>query len=258
MSTKPDSLLLIAVDCPPETGGKLHVAEPRCSATAEWLVDLFAEFALPASWAMADPARNTHCRGLLQQRAGHRITLLADPCWAGASRGRTAYARELNRRATEAATAGIVISSLSLRGMHSLPHLDLLVRHRIGVIRGGAVARRRTNPLRCECSRYGIWRAEPTMRWPARGGWFGWNLAGPQRQLAGRLPHGQVTHLLLDTASPSLRNPQGRRRLRKFLVFAQRQVEMGELVCLTLERLVDHLRGEQTPRPRKPAPRRVA
>lgn len=258
MSTQPGSLLLISINCHAEAGGKRRGTKSRLAATGEWLADLFSEVELPASWALPDPAQSPFSRRLLRQTAGHRIGLLADPLWISSSCGRTVYARELARRVESAAAAGVVISSLGLRGIHALPHLDLLVRHRIGVVRASSVVRRRDCPLRRESTRYGIWRAEPTIRWPERTGWLGWNLGGPQRHLVGRLARRQMTHLLLDTASASLSEPQGRTRLRKFLLFVQRQVEAGEMVCVTVERLVAHLRGEQVPRPQRPAPRRVA
>ena len=244
MAGKTEGLLLISIDCLPDCSST-SLAQERILASAASLVDLFAEFRLPASWAFARPSATRLTGRIMDQPVEHRIGLLAEPHWASPACGRTRYARELTRRIESAAADGIVVSTLALRELADASHLDLLVRNRLVVIRDGLVDRRKSfSGLYLHSERYGIWRSRPSTRIPGGTGWLSPLQSGPQQQLARRLARREVTHLLIDVPALAQRESHCWKRLRKMLGFVRRQIDAGGLTCVPVERLANHLRHD--------------
>ena len=245
MSSVLNGLLLVSIDCQPDhfSGG-----ETKLIQAAHSLTELFRRYRVSASWALADPASSPLTNQILRLPASQRIALLAEPHWAGERAGRTQFARELTRRVTAAAANTIPLGTVALRGFVLREHLDLLVRNRLAVIRAsGARTGRGRLPLESCCERFGIWRSEATIRFPDSRRWLGVLPYGPKQIVAANVTRRTWTHLLIDVPALVRSSRATWGRLEKCLAFAERQMDAGQLTCVTLERLVQHLRPDLAP-----------
>jgi hypothetical protein len=245
LSSPPEGLLLVSIDCQPD---RHACGDAELIQAARSLADLLGQYRISATWALADPANSPLPNQILRLPASQRIALLAEPHWAGEQAGRTRFARELTRRVEAAAASTIPLGTMALRGFELREHLDLLVRHRLAVVRGsGTRASGVGTPLETYCERFGIWQSEATCRFPESRRWLGIFPVAPKQAVAGGMARKTWTHLLLDvpTLARSSRTAWG--RLERCLAFAERQMDAGRLTCVTLERLAQHCRADRGP-----------
>src|SRR3972149_5892376 len=78
----------------------------------EQLLEMFDRHRLPATWAVGDPAHSAAAGLVAASETKHGLALLGDRYWIGKTAGRTRFARELARRASQARTAGIEVVTL--------------------------------------------------------------------------------------------------------------------------------------------------
>lgn len=247
LSSSPEGLLLVSIDCQPDRSAR---GDTQLAQAARSLADLFGRYRISATWALADPASSPLANQILRLPASQRIALLAEPHWAGEQAGRTRFARELTRRVEAAAASTIPLGTMALRGFELREHLDLLVRHRLAVIRtSGARKSHARSPLETYCERFGIWQSEATVRFPDARRWLGIFPCGPKQAVASGMARRTWTHLLLDVPvlARSSRTVWG--QLERCLAFAERQMDAGRLTCVTLERLAQHCRADRGPHP---------
>ncbi|MCO6454976.1 MAG: hypothetical protein J5I93_06725 [Pirellulaceae bacterium] len=230
-------LLLISIDCPVDQS----FDSPGVQAGFVWqLAGLFGSFGVPAGWNFSDPAATPLARQILRQPGGQRIGVLVEPDWAGPSADRTQFARQLARRVESAAERGIHVRSITPRGVDVRQHLDLLVRHKLAVIRWGEDdGKSAAEPLQICSQRFGIWEARVSVHLPSHRRWFGCLNRSHRSILAGHLARRKWNHLVLDLPSLAQDPQRNLKALARCLALVQRQVASGSLVCLTSEQLAE-------------------
>lgn len=83
------------------------------------LVALLDRQAIPATWAVADPARSAATEAILNAQQPHELAVLGDRSWLGWGAGGPRASRELARRITGAAARQIQVRTLVLRNESS-------------------------------------------------------------------------------------------------------------------------------------------
>jgi hypothetical protein len=167
------------------------------AAVTEKLFDMFNRHRQVATWAVGDPAHSAVATLVAKSKAPHALALLGDRFWIGATAGRTRFARELARRATQARAAGIEAVTLVPRVASVAEHIDLVVKHdiRAVVATAGDVA---SAPRSVH---YGVWEFGVRARLPQARSWFpgkGWKLA---RSIQRAAKEAATVHLVIDAAA---------------------------------------------------------
>jgi len=196
------------------------------------LVELFQQNAFPATWAIPDPAASPWARQLAQSSIRHEIALLADSSWAGPSVGRTEFSRELLRRAESVAALGRRLSTLALHELDLQDNLDLLVKHRIPLVRGDAAteARATSQFLKPQSVRFGVWRAPITIALVGRSGWLRTGEVSAARRVIQRsMKEGGFVHLVIDTFRLAGKKLADVGQIRGLLQFIRQQELRGAL-----------------------------
>jgi hypothetical protein len=202
------------------------------SALASRLVDLFQQCAFPATWAIPDPTEARWTRQLAGSPLGHEIALLADPAWAGPDVGRTQFSRELRRRTEYLASLGRRVTTLVLHQLESLEDLDLLVKHRIPLIRGDAAnsAHSPSLYLQPQSVRFGVWKTPITAALTGRAGWL-WlsEVAAARRAVRRAVGQGGFVHIVIDAARWAEQGPPDLKAIRNLLHSIRQQELRGGL-----------------------------
>ncbi len=222
--------VVLSVDLPAETAPG---SRPR-QGLAEKLFQMLETRRLPASWV----PRNTQPFSLSHRLAttpnGHDLALLGDPSWVGKSAGRTRFARELSARVEAARAANLHVSAIALEDVELDDHLDLLVKNRVGMIRGRA--RTGTN-LQPQSVRFGVWftPVSAVLPRPVEWSWLGntWSLRQTIRRT---IRSGGVAHLVIDGTQVEA-NPTAMGDLDLALAHVQRQRDKGALAVMSLSGL---------------------
>lgn len=191
--------LMITVDLELEVGKLCGADNERLDAATAGLIALCEKHELPATWAVADPARSAATESIRQTWQGHELAIVGDRTWIGLGAGRLRFSRELARRVGAARHAGLKVTSLVTRQAIVANHLDLLVRHGITAVAplAGSMGAGAAQALR-----YGVWEVAFTNRLPIIAPW--WQLAGSELELHHRLAlaagNGRTIHLAITAA----------------------------------------------------------
>lgn len=159
------------------------------------LLDQLAQHQLPATWALADPARSAASPAILAQPQGHEIAVLGERTWMGRGAGRLRIQRELGRRFEGARREGLRVDTLVLRNVAEPVDLELLLDHHIAAVSypAGPSAGGAAGPLR-----FGVWHAPAAWRLPLAPKWWlpaGWQANWRLREaVTGR----RVLHVAID------------------------------------------------------------
>jgi hypothetical protein len=168
----------------------------------EQLFETFNRYALPATWAVGDPAHSAAASLVAASNTKHGLALLGDCYWIGKTAGRTRFARELARRVSQSRSAGIEAVTLVPRVATIADHIDLVVKHGIRAVvttaaeQASRVATAGVRPLH-----YGVWEFAATERLPLRSSWFpgaGWKLS---RAIGRAAQTNSTLHLLIDASA---------------------------------------------------------
>ena len=178
--------------------------------------------------------------------ASNEFGLLATEDWANPVVGRSSFARELSARMTCAAGMGIEPMALALSCNDSPSHFDLLVKHRLAIVRTRTdVSSGSANSLQPRLSRYGIWQAEPTLVIPVSSRWtLPWT---SRRLLQQAIDRSQTVHVAVDARSLARNISAGLLSLDYFLKLANVRRESGLLQIVSAKQLLDiyHPRRER-------------
>ena len=155
--------LLLSIDVPTsKQSQKAHAS----------LLAAFDQHKIPATWAVSDP-NSSLCQRLGASQTGHEVALLATQDWADASVGRTRFAQQLAARLENVRRRGLDVSTLALADCDLGDHIDLLVKHRLNVVRTSE-----SNPtvgasaVNARSLRYGVWQARPNLEVPHATRWW--------------------------------------------------------------------------------------
>jgi hypothetical protein len=165
----------------------------------------------------------------------HELAILADSTWIGPGVGRTQFARELAHRVKVAKTHGASFRTLAATDTELTTNLDLLVKHRISVVRSPLYMGFQPQSLR-----YGVWQAPVSFTLPSKSRWqFGGTEWAINRALsrASRL-HGLV-HLVVEL--DTLRNRAEMTSLERILTTVHRRRNKGLIAVVTMQGLVASL-----------------
>ncbi|GIW90994.1 MAG: hypothetical protein KatS3mg109_1426 [Pirellulaceae bacterium] len=151
-------MLSFSVDVP-----RLSPSEPGAlqqRKLLEGLLQAAEQYSVPITWAVADWHEDWLIRRVMVSGTIHEFAVLAGEEWAESRRCLVAGLSEAKQWA---AAYGVDFEVLALRSAHPLMEMDVLVRHRIRVVRGPAAAHLRHKEarwaLRPLSARFGIWYA---------------------------------------------------------------------------------------------------
>jgi hypothetical protein len=189
----------------------------------------------PATLSVPSPGEhNIFARGLAEPLR-HDFAILADPSWVSQQAGRTKFARELARRITAAGSNGLDVRALALDGTELAGNLDLLVKHRISIVRGNGPAGFEPQSLR-----FGIWQAPVSFSLPSTSRWsFGGIEWAVSRALSKAANSHDLVHVVAD--AHALSDPGISTTLDRILALVQKRQAKGHITQVTLGGLVDSL-----------------
>lgn len=231
-------VLTVSIDVDTELDGRSHDPQ-KLAVLTDLLVELTTIHGLPVTWSVADPARSALTETLRSCPVAHEIAVLGDRAWVGRGAGRTRFARELARRVEGAQKSGLVVSTLALRHVELDENLDLLVKHRISVVRHSEPARREFVP---RSLRFGVWEAPVSGRLPTKQNWLFGGLSGAARRVAQTVAfHGGFAHLVIDGPELSEYGHSGFRHAERMFQFLRQLRDSGQLSVVTLSTLAARL-----------------
>lgn len=202
---------------------------------------------IPATVAMASPGEHATATEIVADPLPHDFAILAENDWAGEQAGRTKFARELARRVEVARKSGVAVRTLSLNDTKLDNNLDLLVKHRISVVRHSG-----TTGFQPQSLRFGIWQAPVSFAIPSTSRWtlggLEWTVS---RALARAAKEGDLVHLVVD--AQSLADPSTLATFERILGLVQKRQAKRHISAVTLGGLVDLL----TPRRQTPVSQSV-
>jgi len=226
--------VVLSIDLPSEgaNGGRVN------DTLAKRLFQMLESRHLPASWVPQDPQSFSLRHDLAATNTRHDLALVGDSSWIGKAAGRTRFARELAARIEAVRSANINVSAIALRDTHLDDHLDLLVKHRVGMIRG---QRRGGLSLQPQSVRFGVWYSPISVVLPQQNDWSWIRQSWTLRQIVRRaIRAAGVAHIMIDAA----RMEQKTAALAQFdlvLAHLQRQRDRGLLTVTSLSGLTESL-----------------
>ncbi|HTN76529.1 MAG TPA: hypothetical protein VL096_14820 [Pirellulaceae bacterium] len=231
--------LIISVDLELEVQPGLLARQRALDELTATLIDQFAAYRIPATFAVADPIHSAATDMIVASSRAHEIAVLADATWAGPGAGRERFARELARRFGSARAAGLNVSSLALRHLELAEHFDLLPKHGISAVRTEPMPRRHGPPAQPHVLRYGVWQAQASLRLPQPTRWWWGGDSAPALRLVKRAArHGEVAHLLIDGAELIANVAKSMTTLERVLAVAAQLRDAEQLQIQTLQEVV--------------------
>jgi hypothetical protein len=199
------------------------------------LLDTLRRSQTPATLSLASPGEHDLCSRCRAETLPHDFAFLADPGWVSEQAGRTKFARELARRVEVAAATGLCVRTLALDGAELAGNLDLLVKHRISIVRSGGLAGFEPQSLR-----FGIWQAPVsfTVRQASRFPFGGIEWA-VSRALTKAAKASDLVHVVTDAQAFSDSNLST--ALDRILALVQKRQAKGHVRKITLGGLADSL-----------------
>ena len=136
------------------------------------LFDRLRFYGVPVTWAVERPGETPEIEDRISWHGDHEVALMGGPPWVGFEAGRTRFSQELAARMQTAREAGFTITTLALRETSLTEHLDLLVKHRLTVIRPDGRGAELGSDRVSQSVRFGIWQATEIALIPQASGWW--------------------------------------------------------------------------------------
>jgi hypothetical protein len=226
---------LVTIEVDPVAEG--HVAQRHRDLTAVMsrLLDIFEKHRVRATWAVSDPAFSAATSLVLRAGVEHELAILGDANWLGASAGRTRFARQLERRVSQARSRGIAIHSLVPRVEPVGRHIDLVVKQGIRAVAGVEISpSSRRSQITPTSLHYGVWELPVTLRLPQPSAWrfiTGWRL---RRQIRRAAREASLLHLVIDVPAVAQEGPRCEAMIARLIVHI---AELGDPGLLQVETL---------------------
>lgn len=252
----PSALFAVSIDLELDPMRHERNQSHSLDAAAKSLVRVLSRYRTPATWAVADPAISAATDQLLADELGHEIAVLGDRTWVGKEAGRMRFGRELARRVGHARAAGIPLTTLALRGIELVDHLDLVVKQEISVVCSdyrdlstGWFARPIVQAP--AALRFGLWEVPPTMQLPADRGFSLWysDRRRSRKAIDRAIQERGIHHLRIDALSFAERGDSAERTLDQILRYATTRAAAGALEIVPLRVVAQRLAGERTSTP---------
>jgi len=222
--------VVLSIDVPAEgaTGGRIN------DTLARKLFHMVESRHLSASWVPLCPQQFSLRDELAAPNTQHDLALVGDSSWIGKAAGRPRFARELAARVQAVRSANINVAAIALRDAQLDDHLDLLVKHRVGMIRGW---RRGGASLQPQSVRFGVWYSPVSVVLPQPNDWSwlgtSWSLRKTVRSV---IQAAGVAHVVIDAARIEGNNA-ALGELDLVLAHLQRQRDKGVLKVTSLSGL---------------------
>jgi len=237
----PQPSLAISIDFPVSSGtgeGKLGVLTERLFARVR-------HFGLPVTWAVERPGETSAVEDLVSWHGDQELALLGRSEWVGAEAGRTRFSQELETRIQTARRAGIWVTTLALRETSMNEHLDLLVKHRLTVVRGDGFNTPIAPELVSHAVRFGIWQAADVVLVPQTANWWWSNVPRSVQRVVRRARQGRPTPQIVIQAE-KLRDARDWAQVDAVLGYVKRLRDRGQIRLGTLRQLGQHQRVTPT------------
>jgi len=213
---------------------------------AERLLHIVRARRLPVTWAVARPGATPLVDTRFGCGAEAEVALLGDESWVGGRAGRTRFAHELGERIRVARDAGLHVSTLAVRDLVLRDHLDLLVKHRISVIRGPATKDKSLGDLQPQSPRFGVWYAGASLVTPQPEGWnWGGTNRAVRRAVRKAIQTGGFLQIVVE--AERLTTPRALHQFDLMTAHLQRQRDKGLLRLRTLRGVVQRLIPRSSP-----------
>lgn len=238
--------LVISVDLESDLRQQISSDGLGLDAVTDDLLQILARHRLPATWAVADPVHSAATESVLNSNTEHEMGVLGDSSWVGPGSSRSRFARELARRIEGARERGLSVSSLLLRDVLLSDHLDLLVKHRVSIVRQGTgTSGKQTCLASPQPLRFGLWQLPESLRLPRTTRWpFG--VGQSVRRVIGRaISSGQTVHLVIDAPRLVDSGNSGLHVLEHVLRYAQQQQQRGNLQIVPLGQLGEGMKPKR-------------
>lgn len=243
--------LTISIDLELDIEKRARSEQRVLETAARRLLSKLDDQGLTATWAVADPAHSAATEAILSRGSQHEIAILGDRTWVGRGAGRTRFSRELARRVEGARSAGITVASLALQSVDIDEHLDLLVKHRIVVLRDGVVSGSPAEKRPASrWSRYGVWRPPVSCRIPCeRPWWQGGALMAVRQALAPAAQVGGLSHVVIDGSQLIDAGESGFDAVEMLLREVNKRLRRGQLAVGTLAQVARRIVRHQAATP---------
>lgn len=233
-------LFALSVDVRDEQDG-------RTQSHASQLLKSLHQHRIPATWALPAPGTSPIATQLVTDTLPHEVAILGDDTWVGQPVGRTTFARELAQRVKSANAAGLQVRTLAILDTELEENLDLLVKHRISLVRSAS-----TSGFQAQSLRFGVWRVPVSFTLPSANRWtFGGQEWAIGRALTKASKAGDIVHLVVDLKR--LANQSEAASVDRVLSVVRRRQSKGLVIPITLCQVADLL----APRRRMPVSRSV-
>jgi hypothetical protein len=207
----------------------------RLKAELAQLLATLQRVQIPATFSTPSPGSDGLIERLRAESLRHELAILADSTWSGPRVGRTQFARELARRVEVAKAHRASVRTIAVTDTELTTNLDLLVKHRISVVR---------SPLNMgfqpQSLRYGVWQAPVSFTMPSMGRWqFGGTEWAINRALSRAARSHGLVHLVVELEA--LKDQSEMASLERVLTTVQRRRNEGLVAAVTMQGLVARL-----------------
>ncbi len=190
---------------------------------------------IPATFSTPSPGCDGLVERLRAESLRHELAILADSTWTGPGVGRTQFARELARRVETAKAHRASFRTIAVTDTELTTNLDLLVKHRISVVRSPL-----NTGFQPQSLRYGVWQAPVSFTLPSKGRWaFGGTEWAINRSLSRAARAQGLVHLVVELATLVDQNEMA--SLERILTTVQRRRNKGLIAVVTMQGLVARL-----------------
>lgn len=207
--------------------------EPQ--AELSQLLKTLQRLQLPATFATPSPGCDGVVDVLRTHSLRHELAILADTSWVGPQAGRTHFARELARRVEVAKAHNVTVRTIAIVDSELSTNLDLLVKHRISVVRSPLHSGFQPQSLR-----FGVWQAPVSFALPLKGRW---QLGGTEwtvnRALTRAARSNGLVHLVVGLET--LQENSEFAVLERILATVERRRNKGLINTVTMQGLVAKL-----------------
>ena len=210
------------------------------------LFELFDTHRIPATWAVERLQARRVSSHVRESSVDHEVAVLGDASWLPDENNRRTFYRALDERMRDFRDERTRITTLVLNDVDLVDHLDLLVKHRISMVRCRARKGAAAGPcLQPKSLRFGVWQAPPVISLLSRGSAGWWSEMKLRRAIHRCSRQGAIVHLMA-RVDELLGSRARLRMLEGILALVAEHCQRESLSCLTLQQLARRIQVRPT------------